>query len=255
MRRTFNSTGRKRIPQSLVTIRLIDHGAQQPRSFVARFSDLGQLALPPDAKIYVEPRAGSSSERFAFGTIAQTITPLDTRLAELDEGAPVLFRIKVVDESSDIGKILASTDGIAPRDRDDADGRKSLLPIRHTDLGEELWRLDVNRDSGPQLLVNNRVPGLGDRVVSDVSIQGMVLPAVIQSVFREIFEVDDELDWVKDWKRYACDLLGEEIDWEIDPEEQEDDAEALVGRIGKRFVEAKRYASLLRAMQGEYADG
>lgn len=255
MRRTFNSTGRKRIPQSMVAIRLVEHGGAQPRSFVAHFSDLSSLGLPSDAKLYIEPRAGTSSARFAFGTISNVTNPQDTRLTEIDEGAPILFRIKVVDESGDVGKILASLDGIAPRDSDDGDGRKPLLPVRHTDLGEELWQLEIGRDSGPHLLVNNRVPGLGDRIVSDVVLQGLVLPMVLRQVVRELLLTDEELEWSRDWKQYCDNLLGEEIDWELDVDERSDEFDELIRRVVRRFVDAKRYGSTARMLAGEFSDG
>jgi hypothetical protein len=239
----------------MVTVRLVEHGGAQPRSFVAHFSDLSPLELSGDAKLYIESRAGSSSARFDFGTVSNVVNPQDTKLTEIDEGAPVLFRVKVVDESGDIGKILASVDGIAPRDKDDGDGRKPLLPVRHTDLGEELWQLEIGRDSGPHLVVNNRVPGLGDRIVSDVVLQGLVLPIVLRLVVQKLLSADEDLEWCRDWKQYCVSLLGEEVDWELDADERSDEIEELTSRIARKFVDAKRYGSTARMLAGEYTDG
>lgn len=255
MKRTINSTGRKRLPQSAMTVKLVERAGNLPRSFVAHFGDLASHGIPPNARIFVEPYVASSSARFDFGTVSAPMSPSDTQLAELDEGAPVLFRVKIIDESNDIGKILASADGIVPRGPEDTEGRKSLLPIRHTNLGEELWQLVVTRDNGPQLWVNNRVPGLVDRIVSDPLAQGLVLPAAIREVIRAVLDADDDQDWVSDWKEYCDEVAGEEIDWDLDEEEHADEIENLVTRILRRFVDARRYASKIRAAMGEYSDG
>jgi hypothetical protein len=255
MRRTFNSTGRKRFPQTLVNLRLVEHGGSEPRSFTAHFSDLSKLELPGDAKVYVEPYAGSSSARFDFGTVSRIRTPDDTRLTEIDEGAGVLFRVKIVDESGDIGKILSAANGIAARDQNNDGGRKPLLPIRHTDLGEELWQLEIGRDSGPHLLVNNRVPGLADLIVSNNINQGLVLPAAIRQVIRELLQSDEELEWIGDWKQYCETLVGESIDWDIDPELQDEEVDELVKRVTRKFVDSKRYGSNARQLMGEFSDG
>jgi hypothetical protein len=254
MKRTINSTGRRRLPQNLVTVRLNEPAGGLPRSFTAQFSGLAEAGLPADARIYGEPYVASSSARFTFGTVAAVTTPADTQLTELDEGAAVLFRVKVVDETGDVGKILASAEGIAPRGREDSDGRKPLLPIRHTDLGEELWQLQIDRDRGPELCVSNRVPGLADRVRSEPLVQGLVLPVVLRQIVSAIQDADDDAEWALDWKAFCGRLAGEEIDWEMDSEEDDQAIQDLIRRIARRFVEGQRYTSRARASLGVQAD-
>src|SRR5580658_6391981 len=177
MKRTINSTGRKKLPQDAVAIRMREPAEGGARSFTAHFPGLESLNLPGDARIYVEPYVAQSSMRFAFGTVGLPESPTDTLIREVDEGR-VLFRVKIVDEAGGTGKILASVNELSPRGQEDDNSRKSLLPIRQTDLGEELWQLDIRRDKGPELCVTNRVPGLADRVPTDPLVQGMILPCV-----------------------------------------------------------------------------
>lgn len=254
MKRTINSTGRRRFAQYLVSVRLNEPAGGLPRSFTVHFGDLTAAGFPPDARIYVEPYVASSSERFSFGTVAGVTAPADTELSELDEGGAVLFRVKLVDETADVGKILASADGVAPRGKDSPDGRKSLLPIRHTNLGEELWQLQVDRDRGPELCVNNRVPGLADQVTADPLIQGLVLPGVLRRIVQAVLDSDDEAEWVEDWKVFCTRLIGEDIDWDMDSEENEQEIDELVRRVGQRFVEAQRYTTRVRTARGAHSD-
>ncbi len=254
MKRTINSTGRRRFAHHLVSVRLNEPAGGLPRSFTVHFGDLAAAGFPPDARIYVEPYVASSSERFSFGTVATVTTPADTELSELDEGGAVLFRVKLVDETADVGKILAPVDGVAPRGQENPDGRRSLLPIRHTNLGEELWRLQIDRDRGPELCVNNRVPGLADQVTSDPLVQGLVLPSVLGHVVQAVLDSDDEAEWVEDWKIFCARLIGEDIDWDINTEEDEQQIDELVKRIVQRFVESQRYTTRVRSARGARPD-
>ena len=70
MKRTINSTGRRRFAHPLVTVRLTEPAGGLPRSFTAHFGDLADAGFPPEARIYVEPYVASSSVTFAFGTVA-----------------------------------------------------------------------------------------------------------------------------------------------------------------------------------------
>lgn len=243
MRRTFNYTGRKTIPQGCVSIHL-----QRPKdggspTFAAHFTDLDGLGIPRDAAIYVEPYVGGSSTmRFAFGTVGAPSTPANVTLDELDAGGRILFRIKVVDESGTVGRLLASSLEIAAREEADEQGRKPLLPLRHADLEQELWKLSVREEEGPELLVNNRVPGLADRIKSDPTIQGLVLPNLLRSVVRHLFN-DDLPEWAADWRIVATKAHGESIDWELNTEDDGDEIEQIVERVVRKFVADQRYAA------------
>ncbi len=98
--------------------------------------------------------------RFDFGTVAGLKAPPDTRLSELDADGSLLFRVKVVDETGVVGRILADASGVHARNTDD-DGfnRKALLPLRTTDLGEVIWRLSYDSASGPVLDITNKIAG------------------------------------------------------------------------------------------------
>lgn len=244
MKRTFNSTGRKALKQLDVAIRVIDasDGLGAP-SFVFHLGDISALALPQSARVYVEPYVGSSSMRFDFGPLGAIRAPVDTTLGELDAYGSILFRVKIVDESADVGRILAAGNEIAALRADDAEGRKPLLPLRYTNLGEHLWKLELSPDTGPVLLVNNRVPGLGERMKGEALMQGMVLPEVLRQVLVAVYGADDEAEWVTDWKLFAERLVARTVEWDIDPEHDADDVHEEADQIVRAFVTQQKYAS------------
>src|SRR5262245_27829089 len=195
MRRRINSTGRKGISRGLVAIRLIEPPAPTLlRSFAADLSGLETLDLPLDARVYLEAYVTGSSSlmRFDFGSLGAITAPGDTTLSDLDAGGRILFRIKVVDESGDVGKILASANALRPLDEKISDDeRKAILPVASDDLGEGVWRLEFQTPERPVLVVNNRVPGLMYRIKTEPLLQGAIVPAAIGLILRYVLDPEN----------------------------------------------------------------
>ena len=246
----INSTGRKRIFREDIRIKIVEPGSGLPPIFSADIKLSPELSLDPTARVYVEPYVGSSSMRFSFGTVAKVSPPESCVLSDIDAGANVLFRVKVVDESTEVGRILAAANGIRPESDADGDDRKPLLPLRTADLGDEIWRLEIDKDGGPTLTVNSRVPDLADRMRTDVLLQGAVYPEVVRQMVREAFadansDADDDDGWINDWKTWLADHVGREIT----EDEISDDEElaALANEVAAAFAKKQRYATLVAA--------
>ena len=139
MKRRINSTGRKSISRDLISIRVVEPSLPTlPPSFTADLSKLSDLGLAEEARVYVEPYVTRSSAlmRFDFGPLGGLSEPPDTSLSELDAGGRILFRVKVVDQSGEVGKILASATALRPIDeKRDEDDRRATLPVASDDLG------------------------------------------------------------------------------------------------------------------------
>lgn len=245
----INSTGRKRILREHIRIRLNESDAGQAPSFTADIQLPAELKLDPAAKVYVEPYVKSSSMRFDFGTAGNVAHPETCLLSDIDAGAAVLFRIKVVDETGEVGRILASANGIRPENDADGDERRPLLPLVSAHLGEEIWKLEIDKDAGPSLIVNSRVPDLIETLKRDVHLQGVIYPEVVRRLVHDIFldsnEYDEDTDWVKDWKEWFEAQLGREI-----AEEEVDDTDAvhsLADDVTVAFANKNRFASNLIA--------
>jgi len=245
----INSTGRKRIHREHIHIRLNEVGGGQPPTFTADIKLPAELKLDPSAKIYVEPYVKSSYMRFDFGTVGQLLPPVNCALTEIDAGATVLFRVKVVDETEEVGRILASANGIRPEDDSDGDDRRPLLPVKSANLGEEIWQLQIDRETGPTLVVNSRVPDLIEFMKLDVYLQGVIYPEVVRRLAREVLQAenehDDDEDWVQDWRIWFATQLGRDIE-----EGETGDKEALerlAEEIAASFASKNRFASNLIA--------
>lgn len=205
IQRRFNSTGRTRIPRSHVEIKLqepLDAGAF-PIAFAT--VDLAGLDLPDTATVELEAYFRSSSMRFPCGTVASMAVPSSMVLSEIDRGGAVRFRLLVTDAER-TGRIVAAADGLRPvRDRKSPD-RQSLLPLRETDLGDQLWKIDVDFRTGPTLLVNGTVPGLASRLREQALLQGLILPYALRMILMEVgtggAQEEDEDIWRRDWRRF-----------------------------------------------------
>jgi hypothetical protein len=248
MKRRFNSTGRKPIASNLVHIRLV-HPAEdgQPMSFDADLSRLKELELPGEGRVYVEPYVTGSSSimRFSFGTIDAIEPPADRLLADLDVGGRIVFRIKVVDESSTLGRILAASHAIRPYDERIADDqRRSILPVEVRDLGEAVWKLDMVGSDRPTLLLSHRVPNFMEKIRTDPFVQGTIVPHAVRQILVAIYhpeegETSDDAEWVQDWKRWMSEFLGTSPDEDWSP----DVVERRVDDIVDRFARKWRFAS------------
>jgi hypothetical protein len=231
MKRRLNSTGRRKIPRELFSLRIEEDSDTGDRRLHADLARIKTLNLDPEARVILEPYVKQSSERFDLGPIANLPADLTVELREIDRGAAITFRIRVVDTRESPGRILASADQVRPTDSDQIDDRKSILPLRETDLGETVWRIAVGRDTPPELLVNNRIPGLRKRLDEDVLLQGAIYTQAAAAILRVVFSdnVDDEEEWVQDWRTFAEALLGEELN------DTQEDVDDLVERICEAF--------------------
>jgi hypothetical protein len=232
---------------------LVDGANGLPPSFSAEALIPPDLKLDPNAKIYIEAYVGTSVMRFDFGSIACVSSPTDCTLTDIDANTPILFRVRVVDETGNVGRILASANGIRPESDQEGKNRKSLLPLRGMDLGEELWRLEFDKDAGPTLAVNNKIPGFVERIPVDAILMGAIYPEIVRQMTCHVFspsgESDESADWIRDWKAWLTHLLGREIssDESADP----DTLSMLASDIARSFSDRNRFASKLAQAVGE----
>lgn len=243
MKRHFNFTGRTSIPASMVSVVVLPAGPDGVRSFDMRIDDLASLGLPAAARVYVEPYVKSSSMRFAFGTVGAILPPQDRSLPEIDDGASVLFRIMVVDETDKVGRLLGLGDKIAPLG--DEQQREAVLPLVIEDLGEAVWCLDADKGIQPRLLINSRFPGLKQRLLEDPLMMGAVLPLAVRDALRIVRNEDDEaLEWVARWRRFVEDVAGSaDAEFIFEGETDGDEMDDAIDRVCDALLEKRRYVS------------
>lgn len=213
MIRRFNYTGRKRIKRGSVAIKVV--GSEPVRSFEAGLS-LRDYELPPEAKVYVEAYERAGLMRFDFGTVGSTSTPSDSerRLAEFEGSDAMRFRVKVVDTQQRSGQLLAEADGILPFVMEESEkGRTSLLPVRHADLGQQVWAVDFPESTQalPVLLINNRIADRTALVRSPV-FMSLALPAILSEILTRVLIYESQTDtddegWKSQWLQFGQRVL------------------------------------------------
>jgi|HubBroStandDraft_5_1064220.scaffolds.fasta_scaffold15245_4 hypothetical protein len=246
MKRRINFSGRKKISADDIKIRVSEPASGQAPTFTV---DLTMPSgLPKDARVYIEPYQRSTSMRFDFGTVGVVSPPADLRLTEVDYSSGILFRVKVVNETDDVGKIIAASSRIRPLSKDEDPGVKALLPLVSKNLGEEVWRLFME-GAAPVLEINNRIPGLRDRLLSDRLLQGAVFPHALTILLQNLLgtdEHDDDEQWVKDWTGFAERLNGEELPDNLSDPENEVQLASTIENIVGRFCQMNAFASNVR---------
>ena len=212
MIRRLNYTGRRKIPREHITVRLVDAG-DEFHAFKAEF-DLGEAGFPPDAQVFIEAYNSQSWMRFDFGSVGCRREPDDLRLTEVTRHPLPKFRLKVVDRSGEIGRLLGVADKLLPlRPDEDETRRQPLLPVDFRDLGEEVWRLDLS--DWPVLELNHRIEGIAQAARAGDDFVGLVYPEVVRCILCEIVihqeQTDpdlDDTDWTCLWLKYVCRLGG-----------------------------------------------
>ncbi len=254
VQRRFNSTGRRRIPRNKIDISL----ERVPDLNViptARASlKLDDLELPADASVAIEAYYRTSSMRFGCGTVNNLQVPERMVLSEIDKGGAVRFRVLVI-AADGTGRIMAVADGLRPSAPGDDADRQALLPMRERDIGNELWKIEVDYRTGPVLVVNNRVSGLAAQIRTVPLLQGLVFPHAFRAILRDLNppgESDDDDLWGDNWRRFLTDLGVA-----AEPEDP-DDADAVdewVETAVKAFADLKEFAQRVKLFGGpEVAD-
>ena len=173
VRRRINSTGRKRIPRDRVSVTILPVKPDEPLRATATVR-LDGLGFAEDASVVLEAYQGSSAMRFELGTVAAYSVPDPVILHDLDPGAVPLFRLKVVDNDGQAGKLLGAAERLRPDSDDTPDGRESLFPVRFVELRDEVWKLQIDA-AGPCMLLNFGIPTLKARIVNDPLVGGILL--------------------------------------------------------------------------------
>lgn len=216
-KRRINSTGRKRIGRECVEISLLETAPDEPLKAKVALN-LANQGFPGHAAVAVEAYHRSSGMRFGCGTVDALDIPDVLVLSEVDRSGSVLFRLKVVDTDSEPGKLLGSAERLKPKSEDESEGRRSIFPILYRDLRHDVWKVEIEQGDRPVLIVNKRIPGFAHRLLESPMMQGLMLPAALRFVLRELVRVaetgegDEEPGWKEEWLEYCRNELGAEDD-------------------------------------------
>lgn len=207
MIRRLNFTGRRRLARGDVTVRLT-RGADG-RLQVGVGLTLGHYALPPSALVFVEAYRQTTWQRFAFGTVASPVASAPTILRQFGTAQGVRFRVRVVEAvvSGRPPRVLALVDDLRPVAPPEGKGGLSLLPVDWGDFDGHTWKLEIDDESGPLLLVSKKLVPDREAFVGSREFTSLVLPVVLRRVLEQVLQAETdsaETDgWTGEWLRLA----------------------------------------------------
>jgi len=252
----INYTGRARILREDVGLRIV---AGTPPSLHVERLDISDFGLPGDARIVLEAQRRTNFMRVECGTVGSPDLSSDALLREFDSPEGISFRIKVVGVGDNDGKLLAAADGLrASSDGEPAD-RLALLPFRPADIGQLLWRLDIDDSGFPSLLINKSMPMGWNEFARQPFFRALVFPEVIRQV--AIWVVDKLADIADDpespaapWMKFfnvelGHDLLSAEIP--TDDSDRGDWASGWAEEVAETFSRKHRFLESVIGMLGD----
>jgi|TARA_Y100000310_G_scaffold198272_1_gene198323 hypothetical protein len=219
MIRKFNYTDRKKIPSDYIKITLRNESKQA--FFNAEIKPLDSLNIQDDAILVLEVYDRGSYQRFDFGTVEFPTPPkaYESFLSEIQEVDAVSFRLRAIDKSESIGKIVASTISIRVWAEEVSEARKrSLLPVKRGPIGDAVWlvNFDVPDDGEPELIVNKEFDEIAIREIlrTDAYFTSLIYPAVLNEILTEAIIVrgikmeEDSDGWERKWLKFVYAFSG-----------------------------------------------
>ena len=209
----LNFTGRKAIDRGKINIvvRPADGGWTFDASFDA--SSLGPF--PGFAEIWLEAHRDTLWMHWPWGTIAEPQPPNDRSLSEFNVPAGIWFRLKVVQPPGhEHNKLLAEVGRIpfVEAGKDEDKRRPLLVPVPN-DLGNQLWRLDIEEE--PILYINEKCRPTWADTAKDPHFISLVYPQAMRMILERALlgenswtEGDENDDsWESQWVAFAR-ILG-----------------------------------------------
>ncbi len=208
MPRRFNFTGRSKISQSDISIRLI---RKESRLTFAADLHLEQYKLDSASRVFIEAYRGASTlwKRFEFGRVGLPKPESECWLDEFGSADGILFRVKVTAHEGELGRLIAAADKVRPLGDDDKQPGLPLISVEPADLGGAVWRIKFDEVDLPVLLVSEKFPEK-KYIANDPAFRGFVCPAAMREILTRILLIDqalgdeeDEDDWKNRWIRFA----------------------------------------------------
>lgn len=207
MIRRLNFTGRKKLARKDVTIRLGASGTVEAQLALETYE------LPPSARLFVEAYRQTAWQRLDFGTVAEPVRS-GQALSGFGSLEGIRFRVRVVEAqpSGPAPLILALVDGLTPVRPAGKAGGLSLLPVDWGELAAETWRLVVDDESGPLLLVSRPLVPDREAFVGSPEFVSLALPEILRRIVERALlsgaTDEEEGGWAADWLRLARTLPG-----------------------------------------------
>lgn len=261
MIKRLNFTGRVKIKQSSVSLKIINSGT--PNVAFSCSVDLNEYKFPDDAEVYIDVYRGSYiRKRFQFGTVKSTKPLVNIEIREFKDFPVFNFKLFVVDTRKGFKQILGLTSPFNSFYDGSFNSEKSLLPVKYVNNINQIWKIDYETERAI-LLLNSEKRNMPDLIKNDKFFRYTVLPAAFREILFKLFivegvpEDEEENDSYKGkWLSFIVNRLdckddlqlltrGDEDDSDIDSKSQLEAIERIVDTFCKK-VFSDYNASVLR---------
>ncbi len=196
--------------------------------------------LPGDALVKVQFQDSFSNKVEDLGTVASHRDLIDFDITEFER--PKL-RVFVRDNADP--KLIAKSKWITVSSTAaNEETAVGILPVEHRPLGEELWKLQLQPDDFPVILVNDREDyDVKAMLTGNKKVMAFVLPDILRQALAHLQQHQEstEDEWVETWKKWVQ-LNGYELP---PPNAEHDEIVSWTDECVARFAKTKRLLSTL----------
>ncbi|MDA7615169.1 hypothetical protein N8574_01865 [Akkermansiaceae bacterium] len=239
----LNWTNRKKINKGEVSFS-IDTESNKIPSFNANFAFAAD-AYPPEAKVKVKAYYKETSQTFNWGEVSNLVPPSNRSLDEIGSIESLKFQVLVIDPKSK-GLLLGLGDNFVPSESNqEAVNKSSIISLKAgTNLGQLAWKLEIDADNLPKLLINKNIPEASHKLKYDPLFRALIYPAVMREILT--FYIWDEIqdgEYAEKWIQFAGNFTESDVNDCQDSYEKLDWIEEVVSE----FSERKKYTNGLIA--------
>lgn len=211
--RTINFTRRSRIELAWFNVQTVRE-ANDLKVQLLSFDHSLLPELPPTACVVLNCFLGRLGQvRVECGTISNLLTNVEKKFWVGDHDNVRLSLLVRDADGASPGKILARS---AEVPRFIGGGTRSLLVVKPESLGSQVWRLQIDEESGPELLINDRILKSKDLIRSN-EFSALVIPEIFRQISEWVlrnYEQFEEPGSVGNSWRGLVDGLGIDLDGE-----------------------------------------
>lgn len=208
MRRTIRLTGRRQLPRNCVNVAMREIGSSKILT-LAILEPKVFKGFPGNSRLTVKLIENKQMELVDFGTLDAPKAAVDLQnQGFLDPGCQL--RIASADDER-LGVLLGSTQQwrLSSDNPEQEGGVRGLLNFLPAKIAPRSWKLCIEENAHPVILIDNRIPNPKVWARSDPTFVSTIMPAIIHQVFDDILQHEnpDETEWMKDWLKWADRLM------------------------------------------------
>ena len=207
----INWTNRREIKKGEASFS-IDTQSNKTPSFNANFA-FAVDAFPPEARVFVEAFYKETRQTFNWGEISNLVPPNNRNIGEIGSVESVKFRVLVIDQEIK-GLLLGEGDNfVASTGNQEGENRSSIISLKTgTDLGQLAWKLEIDADNLPKLLINKDIPEASHKLKNDPIFRALIYPAVMREILT--FYIWDEIqdgEYAEKWIQFAGNFTENDV--------------------------------------------